>query len=280
VLRMKEAMGLEADQGGLQVVWLQAQACTGCSVSLLNSIYYDTIDHLLINTLDLQYHPNVMAPAGSSAVAAAEEAYTRGGYVLVVEGAVPVKNQGLSCTVWDGMTAMDAVRKYGERAAYVMAVGTCACYGGMAAGAPNPTGARGLGNRLMGKPVVNIPGCPTHPDWIVGTIAYILANKQAPVLDSYNRPTSYFANTVHSRCQLRETEEANTLGQGSRCLQELGCKGPITRADCPIRKWNSPGAGQYGANWCIGAGAPCYGCTEPTFPDGMVPFYFGGSVDD
>ena len=36
----------ETAAGGLPVLWLQAQACTGCSVSLLNSIYYATIDDL------------------------------------------------------------------------------------------------------------------------------------------------------------------------------------------------------------------------------------------
>src|SRR5512137_1144799 len=89
ILSPEDAAALEADQGGLPVVWLQAQACTGCSVSLLNSVYYTTINDLLLNTLDLQYHPNLMAAAGASAQAAAQAAYDKGGFILVVEGAVP-----------------------------------------------------------------------------------------------------------------------------------------------------------------------------------------------
>ena len=165
-----------------------------------------------------------------------------------------------------------AVKRYAFRASHILAVGTCACYGGMAAGAPNPTGAHGVGMRLAGKSVINLPGCPTHPDWVVGTIAYLIANGQPPALDSYGRPTSYFSTTVHQRCPMRGTPQAQALSQQG-CLQNLGCKGRYCKSDCPVRQWNAGAAGQYGANWCVGAGAPCYGCVEPNFPDGMSPFY-------
>ena len=271
-----EAQALETAAGGVPVVWLQGQSCSGCSVSLLNSIYYMTIDDLLINTLDVNFHPTLAAGAGNVAVAAVEKTYRRGGYVLVVEGAIPTGAQGKYCRLWPGLTFQKAVERYAERAAFVLGVGTCACFGGVAGGSPNPTGAQGLADYYGSKRTIKIPGCPTHPDWIVGTVAYLLSNGAAPALDSYGRPTSFFSATVHSRCPRREAEEANTLGTEG-CLEELGCKGPSTRADCPTRRWNSPATGQMGINWCIGAGAPCFGCTEPTFPDGKSPFYrFGG----
>lgn len=267
-----DAEALETDKGGVPVIWLQAQACTGCTVSLLNSIYYTTIDDLLLNTLDLNYHPQLSAAAGNLAVAQVEKTYRQGGYVLVVEGAIPTANGGTFCYLWPGLTALDAVARYTKNAAFILAVGSCASFGGMAAGAPNPTGAKGLDDAYGGKRVIRIPGCPVHPDWVVGTIAYIIKNGKAPALDTYGRPLDYFSSTVHSKCPYRDSDEVSVLGRPG-CLEELGCKGPKTHADCPSRKWNAGAAGQPGVNWCIGAGAPCYGCTEPTFPDGMSPFY-------
>ncbi len=302
VLKLERAFGLESTAGGLSVIWIQGQSCSGCSVSLLNSIYYDTIDHLLTSTLDLNYHPTIMAAAGRTAQAAAQAAYARGNYVLVVEGAIPTGANGNYCTIWDGMTAQTAVRRYASRASYIVAAGACASFGGMAGGSPNPTGAKSVkailaqqtGGRhsddhesdedhastppAFSAPLVNLPGCPVHPDWIVGTIAYILANGKAPSLDANGRPTDFYAETVHSHCPLLGSVEATTLGEGFHCLRGLGCHGPTTYADCPSRKWNSPAAGTPGVSWCVLAGSPCIGCTEPTFPDGMSPFYFGPRV--
>jgi hydrogenase small subunit len=82
----------------------------------------------------------------------------------------------------------------------------------------------------------------------------------------------FFSRTLHSNCPFRESEEADGLSQPG-CLKELGCKGPVTRCDCHGRKWNGAAANQNGVNWCCAAGAPCFGCTEPSFPDGMSPFY-------
>jgi hydrogenase small subunit len=56
-------------------------------------------------------------------------------------------------------------------------------------------------------------------------------------------------------------------------MGHLGCNGWKTYCDCPLRKWNSGGAGQPGVNWCVGSNAPCIGCTQSDFPDGMSPFY-------
>ena len=279
LLRPKEAQALETIAGGAPVLWLQAQSCSGCSISLLNSISLSTIDGLLVGALDLESHPTLMASAGNLAVSAAEKTYRRGGYVLVVEGAIPTADGGKYCQLWPGLTALEGVARYAKRAAFIIAVGTCAAFGGLVAGAPNPTGAKGLDASYYGKTVIKLPGCPCHPDWIVGTVAHLLANGTAPSLDSLGRPTEFFQTRVHDRCPLRGSEEANMLAQPG-CLSELGCKGRTTRADCPNRRWNSGGKDQVGVNWCIGSGAPCFGCTEPSFPDGMSPFYWLEEADD
>jgi NiFe hydrogenase small subunit HydA len=267
-----------AVEGGPPVVWLQGQGCSGCSTSLLNSIHYATIDDLLLNTLDLEYHPTVMAAAGDLAVSAAEAAYTSGGYVLVVEGAIPTAQAGRYCYLWPGMTAHDAAKIFSRNAAFVLAVGTCAAYGGIPGGRPNPTGARGVADVVgPGIEVINIPGCPAHPDWIVGTIAHLLACGEAPRLDLHDRPKDYYQHPVHSRCPNRMKYYqrgvfATQLGEPG-CLSMLGCNGRSADSDCPVRQWNSPAQSECGVSWCIGARTPCQGCTEPDFPDGTSPFY-------
>ncbi|MHC4695088.1 MAG: hydrogenase small subunit [Planctomycetota bacterium] len=274
LMQLQKAM---ATGGGKPpVIWLQGQGCTGCSVSLLNSIYYMTIDQLLINTLDVKFHPTVMAAAGEEAINVATGVAS--GYVLVIEGAIPRGANGEYCHIWDGMTMIDALELFAQDASSILAVGTCACYGGMSAGEPNPTDAMGvdaalrsLGHRRMS--VINIPGCPAHPDWIVGTVAGLLAGEE-PDLDKEGRPKEFFGNYVHKMCPNRGGGggQAKVLSDPG-CLSALGCNGQQTHADCPLRKWNAAGPGEQGVNWCVGARNPCQGCTEPDFPDGMSPFY-------
>ena len=275
LIRLQEVLAAES---GTPVVWLQGQSCSGCSVSLLNSIHFTTIDDLLLNTIDLEYHSTMMVAAGDLAVGAAEAARDEEGYVLVVEGAIPTADDGEFCYVWEGMTAHQAVQIFSQKAAFVLAVGTCAAYGGIPGAKGNLTAAKGVGEILgQGTPVINIPGCPAHPDWIVGTIAHLLTYGEAPKLDLAGRPKAFYQKTVHSECPNRmgffeKGLFAAELSE-SGCLSKLGCNGRATSADCPVRQWNSPAEGEHGVNWCIGARAPCQGCTEPDFPDGRSPFY-------
>jgi NiFe hydrogenase small subunit HydA len=262
------------------VIWLQGLGCNGDSVSLLNTIYYASADELLLNTIDLEYHPTVMAAAGELAVSAAEDTAAAGGYVLVIEGAIPTGADGAYCTIWEGMTMQNALTTFAPNAGFILAVGTCAAYGGMSAGAPNPTMCKGVTGILGSLPrIINIPGCPAHPDWIVGTISYLLENNQAPPLDASRRPLMYFGNKIHDWCHDRRRfcgtiHKASQLSQPG-CLQNLGCKGPQTYADCYMRKFNSGEKGRFGGNWCIGARSPCQGCVQPNYPDGMSPFFTG-----
>jgi hydrogenase small subunit len=267
-----------AGQGKPPVIWLQGAGCNGDSVSLLNTIYYATADTLLLNTIDLEYHPTVMAAAGDLASTHAEAVRAAGGYVLVVEGAIPTGGNGRYCEIWTGMTIQNAVQTYGPNASFVLAVGSCAAFGGVSAGAPNPTAATGVTGVLGNlSKIINIPGCPAHPDWVVGTIAYLLANGQAPPLDASRRPLQFYGKRIHDYCHERHdhcgaNNDATALGQRG-CLEDLGCKGPLAYADCYMRMFNSGGAGMFGVNWCVGGRSPCIGCVQPDFPDGMSPFF-------
>ncbi len=242
------------------VIWLSGSGCTGCSVSFLNAVN-PTVDQVLLNTISLKYHPNLMAAAGDLAVAAARSTAQAGGCVLVVEGAIPVASNGRYCYVWDeggrSVTMAEAVSSLASRAAHILAVGTCAAYGGIPR-VYSPTSSQGVGT-FIGRSVVNLPGCPTHPDWVIGTIAKILAGTP-PALDGNGRPTVYYRRSVHDTCPRRGTQEADAFGIDGLCLKGLGCKGPKTRADCVSRQWNNK------QGWCVGVNGPCIGCTEPSFP--------------
>ena len=191
---------------------------------------------------------------------------------------------GRYCYLWPGLTAYQGVQDFARNTKYVIALGSCSAFGGVVAGKPNPTAVRSLSSIVGTTKLVNIPGCPAHPDWLVGTIAYILKNGKVPSLDSNRRPKTYFGETVHDECPYEDYFEDGDARPP--CMFPLGCKGPITHADCSKRKWNAAAAGGKGVNWCVGAGnpngTPCLGCTEPTFPDGMSPFYarLTGSFED
>ncbi len=227
----------------------------------------DIVD-LLLNSINLAYHPTLMGAAGDLAVQQLKET-AQGDYILAIDGGIPTAFNGHTCLLWtdqgNEVTAMEAVEMLAPGASAVLSIGTCASYGGIPAGGPNPTGVVSV-SELTGGPTVNIPGCPTHPDWIVWTIAHLLTGEM-PDLDEKNRPRALYGQEIHKNCPLKERDEANTFGVRDRCLKKLGCKGPKTKSDCPSRKWNN------GTNWCIAAGSICVGCTESGFPDQFSPFY-------
>ena len=269
------------------VVWFQGASCSGCSVSVLNSVS-PKIQNVLVDEVlpghhvSLRFHQTIMAGSGEMTLKVLEDAERRlaGTYLLVVEGAVPTADGGIYGTVGErgdkGLTIADQVAELGSKAAAVIALGTCAAFGGIPAAAPNPTGCMSVNDffasRQVAVPVINLPGCPPHPDWFVGTVATVLlAGLPKPdELDAFLRPKAFYGPMIHEHCPRRayfdEGKFARKLSDPG-CLLELGCKGPVTHADCPLRLWNG------GTNWCIGAGSPCLGCVEPGFPDVLSPLY-------
>ncbi|RKY89514.1 iron hydrogenase [candidate division KSB1 bacterium] len=255
--------------GNLPVLWIQGQSCAGCSISTINTVYPE-IAEVLTETISLEFHPNIMASAGDLALKILTDAETnkKGKYVLVVEGSIPTKENGIYSTMGESngkhITAKEWVERLGANAQAVLSVGTCAAFGGIPSGTPNPTGAMPVYKIIPKATVINIPGCPCHPDWVVGTIAHVLLFG-VPELDEEKRPKLFFGKLVHDQCERRgyfdEGKMAKDYGDDEGCLFELGCKGPISHCDVPIRSWNNK------VNWCIQCGSPCIGCTEPTFPD-------------
>jgi NiFe hydrogenase small subunit HydA len=214
----------------------------------------NTAADVLLESINLVYHPNLMAVAGQPAAEIVKQAYSKGGYILAVEGGVPTAFGGRACWAWTyngvDVTFQQVVKDLSAKAAGILAIGTCASYGGIPAAGPNPTAVKSVKD-VTGKATINIAGCPPHPDWIVYVVAQLLLGNSIP-LDSVGRPKALFNKTVHSECP-RNHDPKN-------CLSSLGCRGPGTYANCPTQQWNNK------TNWCVNANAPCYACTEPTFP--------------
>lgn len=249
-----------------RVLWVQGTACSGCSVSFLNRLAEQaplTAGDVLLDVALLGHHPTLMAAAGELAIEAAEEIYDQGSYLLVVEGGIPTAMDGATCPGWPvggvELTFAQAVTRFAERAAAIMAVGTCASWGGVAAAAPNPTGVVGT-KAHTGRATLNIPGCPAHPDWIVWGMMQLF--DQVPIeLDADGRPFVLFANRIHDVCARLNAPRVKAYGIEGGCVQPLGCRGQMAWAPCPSTLWNGR------RNWCVDANAPCIGCSEPTFPE-------------
>jgi hydrogenase small subunit len=255
------------------VIWLQGQSCSGCSVSLLNCLSPD-IATIITAHISLNFHQTVCAGTGDVLIDIIRQAADRKrkDFILVVEGSIPT-GSGMYSTLGeiDGRPVgiEEWVRRLGLNAKHVMAVGACATYGGipgarMRDGSANPTGAKRLSEILPRRTVVNVPGCPPHPDWMAGTLVHLALKRRPPRLDQYGRPLVYFRNTVHDLCERLDDykNEKFALRWGDEgCLYKLGCLGMDTNCDIPKRKWLG------GANSCTGCGSGCIGCTEPVFPD-------------
>ncbi len=252
------------------VVWLHGSGCQGDSISLLNRIDsaaqagQKTVDDILINSISLAYHTVVMSAAGQTAVAMAEQARQKGGYILVLEGGVPRAFGGRACQVWSSngreVTYEQAVKDFATDAAAIVCVGTCASYGGIPRSGSNPTDVVSV-KEATGRSVINIPGCPAHPDWITWLIVQLLLDNPIE-LDVNDRPLAIYGTNLHDNCPRLDVGNATTFGQDNLCLLDLGCRGKTVSSDCWSRRWNN------GANWCVDCNGMCIGCTEPTFPGG------------
>lgn len=268
---------LEAAQSGQRptVIWLHFQECTGCTESLLRGSHPD-IGRLILDIISLDYHETVMVPSGHLAEKSLQESVmkNKGKFILVVEGAIPTKNNGEFCKI-GGRTAMEILADIGPQAAAVIAIGSCASFGGIQAADPNPTGAKGVEKLLSGVPIINLPGCPPNPVTFLGTILHYLTFKRLPKCDDFERPLFAYGRRIHDHCERRAhfdegrfVEEFGDEGhRNGYCLYKVGCKGPSTYSNCPAARFNDVGV------WPVSVGHGCVGCTEPNFWDAMTPFY-------
>ena len=249
------------------VIWLSGQECTGCVESLLRT-EHPTLEHLIFDLISLEYSETLNAGSGHQAeehrAKSIEE--NKGKFILVVDGAIPVKDKGVYCMI-AGKPVLDILNETAPLAAAVIAIGSCAAWGGVPSADPNPTGATPVHEILKGKniPVVNIPGCPPNPYNFLSTVIHFLTFGKLPALDEKGRPMFAYSRIIHENCERRPhfdagrfAEEFGDAGhQAGYCLYKLGCKGPETYNNCSTLAFNdTPGC------WPVATGAPCFGCSE------------------
>src|SRR5581483_8028905 len=257
------------------LIWREFQDCAGNTESLLRSSH-PAIDDIVLELFSLEYHETVMAGAGKQAEAAMEKVIQeqKGKYLAVIEGAIPMGQGGVFCTV-GGRTALDIARQVCSNAAATIAVGACAWDGGLVRGAPNPTEAVGVQEAVPGIKVVSLGGCPHNAANTVAVLVHYLTFKELPALDQYGRPLFAYGNIIHDQCERRAHYDAGRFveewgDEGHRkgwCLYKMGCKGPQTNYNCPRVGWND------GTSWPVKSGHGCIGCAGPRFWDTMDPFY-------
>jgi len=270
------------------LVWLQGGGCSGDSVSFLNADQPDVVEAITKLGVNVAFHPTISPQTGEAAMSILER-FAQGEEpldILAVEGSVAQGPNGTGgyCTLGD-RSFKDVLKELADVAQFTVAIGTCAAFGGIPAASPNPTDATGVqfhkrekGGFLgadyrakSGLPVINISGCPAHPDWILHTLAAVLLGKGGLIqLDQYQRPSEFFSPATHEGCSRNEYFDYKVStrepGEDGCLYMYLGCKGPFVFADCNIRLWNRQSS-------CTRVGAPCIGCAEPGFPEETFPFY-------
>lgn len=270
------------------VIWLSFQQCTGCSESLLRSssraltalgtpaVSSGSAEGLILDVISLDYHESLQVAAGHQAEEARQTAMREnfGSYVLIVDGSVPTAENEWWMAV-AGNSALKTLAQAVDGAAVVIALGTCATFGGLPAAYPNPTNAMGVSDLMANgliatKTLVNLSGCPPVPEVITGAIAmYLTGDARLLDLDELKRPKFFYGKTVHDTCPRLEHYNAGRFAQthddaGARqgwCLYMLGCRGPSTFNACSSVKWNE------GQSLPMLSGHGCLGCSEPKFWD-------------
>ena len=268
--------GKDAGAGKPPVLWLTAQDCNGCSINFLNLDRDDergipSISSVILDTISLRYHEAIMSGSGHVAEAAKARTIEEGGYILVVEGAIPGDDDRY-CVV-GGVPIRETLLEAAAGASFVIALGSCATSGGIVAG--TPTHGKPVHEILPDRPIIRLPMCPANGEHLLLTIVHLLTEGTVPDLDEQGRPTWFFGgeNSVHLHCSRLPAFLAdefltdwNDPAQKSYCLLLKGCKGPSTKSDCTKRRFHG------GITVCTDVGSPCQGCAESTYYDGK-PLY-------
>lgn len=249
------------------VLWLETGVCTGCACALLGSPAPTA--ELLIPGLRLEFQETLMEGYGSRAIdgllASAAESASK--LILVVDGAIAMgPSAAMTCLGTDSAlveySAASLLTTLASQAAAVVALGTCASFGGIPGSGPAGSGYGSVAD-VTGRAVIRIPGCPPNPSWVTSALLALLRGDPI-ALDTLGRPTSFFGRTIHEQCprleRFKARDFATAPGDPVRCLYQVGCKGLQAKGDCPTRLWQ-------GRSYCIKANHPCIACTSPGFLD-------------
>ena len=259
-----------ATKGNLYpVIWIEGASCTGCTESFAQIETPDAAT-VVLDMISLNYSETLSAAAGWSVEEAKAQTVEAGNYILVYEGAIP-RGWGGNALRVAGETGIEAFLHAAEHANAVVALGSCAVNGGWCAAYPNASEATGCQDimkehGITNVPVVNVPGCPANPEWLMSVLVDVVLMNDPGLLDldAQGKPKGIFGQTIHDNCERRGHfengefvyefgSEEEALGY---CLYPLGCRGPQTMSNCGVTLWNNR------RSWCVQAGSPCIGCCE------------------
>lgn len=278
------------------LLWLQSGCCGGSTISFLNMDQPGFYAGLRLAGINVLLHPSISPESGDDVIDILEKC--RKGEtkvdILAVEGAIHLgPNKTGKYFMFNDRPFKDWVYDLARVSDHVVAIGTCASFGGIPAAGSNPMDATGLqflreakGGLLgegfasaAGMPVVNVAGCPAHPDWIYETLMFLAsAALRSEELDRFNRPRFFYSNLAHHACPRNEYYEfkasAVAYSQQGCLFENLGCKATQCESDCNGRLW----LGRTGS--CTRGGFPCISCTSPKFPDGFAPYFRTEKIGD
>jgi hydrogenase small subunit len=281
----------------VHILWIsEGMSCDGDTVSITAATQpaiEDVVTGLVPGLPTVHLHNKVLSPTlGGEEFLAPYRAAARGEltpFVLVIEGSIPNENIngdgfwtsfGNDERTGEPLTLNWWIDHLAPKAWGVVAIGTCATYGGIHAMAGNPTGCMGLADYLgwdfrstAGLPIVNVPGCPVQPDNFMETLTWLLyhaaGSAPPPPLDELLRPQWIFGRTVHEGCDRAGYYEQADFAKdynSPKCQVKIGCWGPVVNCNVPKRGWMG------GIGGCPNVGGICIGCTMPGFPDKFMPF--------
>jgi len=269
--------------------WLHCGGCGGDSMSLLNAESPDIVE--LLEMLDIQIlnHPslsNDTCREHKELIGAILEG-ERPLDFLCVEGSIirGPGGTGMYDTL-DGKPRKDLVARMVQKARWVLAVGTCAGFGGIGSdGEVEATGLqfhkreRGgfLGEAFSsgsGLPVINLAGCPCHGNVVASTLTALASGSPLP-LNEYQMPLDWHGILVHQGCTRNEYHEyqieEHNFGEKGCLFFHLGCQGPLAYGPCNKVLWNRRSSKTR-------VGVPCFGCTRPDFPQ-PHPFFATRNIE-
>jgi len=256
-------------------LWLEFSDCTGDSMSMIRTVH-PTISEIVLDLIDLEYHETIMAGAGKAAEKVRDDVVKnqKGKYICFVEGAIPMKDDGIYCCI-AGKTALEHAKEVCSNALVTIAMGSCATWGGIASAKPNPTGAVGVGTAVPGINLVNMPGCPHNAENASALIVHYLTFGALPLLDGQHRPLFAYGQRIHDNCERRSRFDAGQFvrqwgDEGHRlgwCLYEMGCKGPEAYFNCSTARYNRR------VSWPVQSGHPCFACASNDSWDKFGPIY-------
>lgn len=267
----------------LNLYWMQSGGCGGDTMSLLNAESPDLIEFLKNFDINVLWHPSLSNYSPYDRFNLIDQILSDDIplHILCIEGSVIRGPGGTGMyDVCRGRPRKDLISAFVNKASYVIAVGTCASFGGIGAeGNIEATGLQFIKSRKggflgtdftskAGLPVINLPGCPVHYVPLTGALTALIQG-QVLELDEYQRPLMWYGMVVHQGCTRNEYHEYRVeekeFGEKGCLFFHKGCSGPLTYGPCNKYLW-----GRRSSKTRVGA--PCVGCTSPDFPQDS-PFF-------